>query len=143
MLDRAFRQAEEAGVKWDADHGIRSFVSQLEEDADRSLEDAATRMYWLENGRTSSVLQIKSTDDGGSEIRVEDFDAKGNSIGVKEIPVELAYCAAFYEGEEAYYLAFGQSNMEENDGKEVYRIVKYDKNWNRLASASVKGGRET
>lgn len=140
MLDRAFRQAEEAGVKWDADHGIRSFVSQLEEDADRSLEDAATRMYWLENGRTSSVLQIKSTDDGGSEIRVEDFDAKGNSIGVKEIPVELAYCAAFYEGEDACYLAFGQNNMEEDDGKEVYRIVKYDRDWNRLGAASVTAG---
>ena len=30
-------------------------------------------------------------------------------------------------------------NKEESDECEVFRFVKYDKNWNRLAQCSVKG----
>ncbi len=138
MLDRAFLQGEEASVLRDESLSIRSFQTALEEPTDWTLEGQGTQMYWLKDG---GVLRIQGSGTTTSGIQAEYFDgAEGHSLGIREIPVELSVCAAFYEGEEAYYLAFGQSNMEENDGKEVYRIVKYDKNWNRLASASVKGG---
>ena len=34
---------------------------------------------------------------------------------------------------------FGQDNLEEDTSKEIIRVVKYDKDWNRVAAASLKG----
>lgn len=77
---------------------------------------------------------------GEDSIQVERYQSDGSSAGVRKIPKELPLCGGFFEGKDAYYLAFGQKNLEEQDSKEVYRVVKYDKNWNRLAAASVSGG---
>lgn len=52
---------------------------------------------------------------------------------------ELEYYGGCYAGKDAYFLVFGQSNTEEDDPKEVLRVVKYDKNWKRKDSASISG----
>ena len=36
-----------------------------------------------------------------------------------------------------------QSNAAESDSAEVIRVVKYDKDWNRLGAASLKGANTT
>ena len=92
-------------------------------------------MYLLEQDGAYSVLQIKGRGAEAPTVRVERFDENGHSAGIRDIPMELSYCAGFYDGEDAYYLAFGQDNMEEDDGKEVYRVVRYDREWNRVAAA--------
>lgn len=89
--------------------------------------------YLLQDG---SVLLNAA---GEGSIQVERYQSDGSSAGVRNIPKELPLCGGFFEGRDAYYLAFGQRNLEEQDSKEVYRIVKYDKNWNRLAAASFSG----
>lgn len=38
---------------------------------------------------------------------------------------------------------FGQKNEEENDSKEVIRVVKYSKDWQRLGAASLYGANTT
>ena len=139
MLDRAFRAAEEANRSREEALGIQHLNSELEVEAEWVLHTSG-ELYLLERNGKRSVLQIRGRDAEVPCIRVESFDGNGDSAGIKDIPVELDFCAGFYEGEEAYYLAFGQDNMEENDDKEVYRVVRYDKNWNRLAAASVTGG---
>ena len=139
MLDRAFRAAEAANRDREEKLGISHLNSGLEVEAEWVLHTSG-ELYLLERNGKRSVLQIRGRDAEVPCIRVESFDGNGDSAGIKDIPVELDFCAGFYEGEEAYYLAFGQDNMEENDGKEVYRVVRYDKNWNRLAAASVTGG---
>lgn len=45
----------------------------------------------------------------------------------------------FLEGEQNYYITYCQSNPKESDDVEVFRIVKYSKDWERLDSASVYG----
>ena len=61
-------------------------------------------------------------------------------ISSQTIAYELPEFGAFYKGKEYNYIAFGQHNTEEDDNKEVIRIVRYDSNFNRIDSVSVKGG---
>ncbi|MBE6862818.1 MAG: hypothetical protein E7497_08000 [Ruminococcus sp.] len=56
-----------------------------------------------------------------------------------ELSLELPVWGGFYCGEEYNYCLFGQSNSEENDNAEVIRVVKYDKLWRRIGSASIYG----
>ena len=72
-------------------------------------------------------------------VTVEIFDHDGQVSFNGEIPFELPLFGTFYSGEKYNYMAFGQENEEEDDEKEVIRIVKYDKDFNRLESASVSG----
>jgi hypothetical protein len=56
------------------------------------------------------------------------------------MPFELPVYGAFFSGDKFNFIVFGQRNTEQNDSKEVIRIVKYDKSFNRLGSVSVNGG---
>lgn len=49
----------------------------------------------------------------------------------------------FYEGSDAYYILTGQNNLDEDNSKEVFKINKYDKNWNFINSVSLKGANTT
>ena len=89
------------------------------------------------------------TEDGDKLTRVE---AVGESVVVEQyqksdftlkseisIPMELSQFGGFYAGKYYNYFVFGQDNQEEQDTCEVLRIVKYTKDWIRIASASVYG----
>lgn len=56
----------------------------------------------------------------------------------RNINRELPLFGGFFAGKDAYYLVFGQDNATESDSVEVIRVVKYDKNWNRLGACSLK-----
>ena len=55
----------------------------------------------------------------------------------KKLDSELELCGGFYAGKDAYYIAWGQMNWDEEDSMEVIRLIKYDKNWNRIGAASL------
>ncbi len=55
------------------------------------------------------------------------------------INVELPYWGGFFSGQKYNYIVFGQENPEESLTQEVYRIIKYDKNFNRIDSCSIYG----
>lgn len=59
----------------------------------------------------------------------------------RSLDLELDLWGGFYAGDDAYYIAEGQNNTEENNNKEVIRIIKYDHNWKRLGAASIKRDR--
>ncbi len=139
MLDRAFRAAEEAALRREETLNIGHLESKLGVETEWAVNTSG-ELYLLEQDGAYSVLQIKGRGAEAPAVRVERFDENGHSAGIRDIPMELSYCAGFYDGEDAYYLAFGQDNMEEDDGKEVYRVVRYDREWNRVAAASVNGG---
>jgi hypothetical protein len=86
------------------------------------------------NDGTISVIEANK------EITLETYNEKYELSGKKSIPFELPLFGSFYSGEKYNYIAFGQANLEENDAKEVIRIVRYDKNFNRIDSVSIKGG---
>ena len=72
-------------------------------------------------------------------VYAEDYDADFNVLSRKQIPMELSWYLGYYSSDDAYYIVFAQNNTEEDTAKEVYRIVKYSKSWERLASSSLTG----
>ena len=74
------------------------------------------------------------------KVVIEKYSADGKTLkGTKKLAPELPIFGGFFSGADANYLVFGQQNDDESDELEVLRVVKYDKKWNRLGSASVKG----
>ena len=56
-----------------------------------------------------------------------------------EIAMELPIFGGYYEGNDSKYIVVGQNNKEEKDNAEVIRVIRYDKNWNRVGACSIYG----
>ena len=84
---------------------------------------------------------LNRTDNGwqavlvNGEINIIDFDEDWNQISERTLEYELPIFGAYYSGETYNYLVYGQNGSSE--GTEIYRVVKYDKEFNRLATLSV------
>jgi hypothetical protein len=99
-------------------------------------------------GKMNSYLDVR--DDGtisrieamGSSkgVLIENYDASFQLLSSKTLSYELPLFGGFYSSDKYYFLVFGDSNKDESDEKEVLRVVKYDKKWNRLGGDSVYGG---
>ncbi|MBQ4058981.1 MAG: leucine-rich repeat domain-containing protein [Lachnospiraceae bacterium] len=77
----------------------------------------------------------------GSEIEgllVEYYDKNYNVISSKIVAEELPIWGGFYATEGNYFVVTGQYNTEESADKEVFRITKYDTEWNKLGTASLR-----
>ena len=104
--------------------------------ASRSLTGWSSGYYTIDNGDgTVSGLVV-----GSEEITIERFSADGSLTASQTLEKELPTFGAFLDSGRHFYLAFGQDNDEEDDDREVWRIVQYDRDWNRLSAASVSGG---
>ena len=79
-------------------------------------------------------VQGYATTDG---TLVEYYDSAYNLLDTKIIPKELSLFGGFYATDSNYFLLTGQTNEDESADVEVYRITKYDKQWNRLGSAGL------
>ncbi|MDR0406404.1 MAG: copper amine oxidase N-terminal domain-containing protein, partial [Clostridiales bacterium] len=95
-------------------------------------KNAQTFLYQTSNGFTAINAQDK--------IYADCYDTDFNLTKKQEIPFELDLFGCFYAGNLYNYIVFGSNNDEENDAKEVLRVVKYDKEFQRLAAVSVSGG---
>lgn len=96
----------------------------------------STVSSYLVNNSDGSVSVIEAS----TKVKIDTYNEKYELTGQKSIPLELPIFGGFYSGEKYNYIAFGQENREENDSKEVIRIVRYDKSFNRVDSVSIKGG---
>ncbi len=75
-----------------------------------------------------------------SEIVVENYSLDGKTLNSsRNIPFELTLFGGFYSGSKYNFFVFGDNNYNESNSKEVFRIVKYSKDWKRLAAVSVYG----
>lgn len=70
-------------------------------------------------------------------LLVEYYDENYNIISSKIVAEELPIFGGFYATGSNYFVVTGQKNTEESNTKEVYRITKYDKNWNKIKSAGL------
>lgn len=91
---------------------------------------------YLYQDRNGSITRVEEVD---SSIIVEAYNSttfalQGNQTA---IPMELPLFGGFYAGDDYNYFVFGQANSNESNETEVFRIVQYDKNWNRIKSASL------
>ncbi len=133
MVDRIYQAAEAASEP----EGVSVLRTTLKKSENYYLL-RYVGLYYLEHNGVRSVLQIHGPVFPDATATVETYDANGNSNGKRDL-TELDFCGGFYESENSYYLAFGQNNLDEDNDREVYRIVRYDKEWNRLGAASVLG----
>lgn len=78
---------------------------------------------------------------GMDEVVIEEFDSSFQFVSGsrKILEKELDVWGGFYAGKQYNFIIWTQSNPQESDSREVVRVVKYDKNWNRLGAASVYG----
>ncbi|GGF90582.1 hypothetical protein GCM10010912_39650 [Paenibacillus albidus] len=84
--------------------------------------------------------QTTSVIEANQELTIETYNAQYELVNSHKLALELPLFGGFYSGEKYNYVAYGQENPEQNDAKEVIRIVRYDKSFNRVDSVSVKGG---
>lgn len=73
------------------------------------------------------------------QLRVETYDSGFHMLSARQLDMELEKWGGFYAGQDYNFLIFGQENPSESDSTEVLRVVKYDKQWNRLGQASLWG----
>lgn len=73
------------------------------------------------------------------QVVAEDYSSDFALLASRTLPMELPLWGGFFAGADFNFLLFGQTNSAETDSAEVLRIVRYDKSWNRLDSASVYG----
>ena len=104
--------------------------------------------YLVENqdGTVTRVEYVTNTsyDDNwnvvyNNELILENYDKNFNLLSKATLPVELELFGGFYSGSDYNWLVFGQKNEKQTDSTEVYRIVKYTKNWERVGSCSLYG----
>lgn len=92
-----------------------------------------------ENG---TYMRVQAGADANGYV-VEYFDSSFTITGRKIVPQELPLFGGFYEMNGNYYILSGQTNKNESDSVEVYRITKYTKDWNRVASCGLYGENTT
>ncbi len=74
-------------------------------------------------------------------ILVERYNDSFVLLDSQKIPLDEGFSlwGGFYAGEEGNYVIIGQPNPTESDDVEVIRLIKYDKNWERLDQAELFG----
>ena len=77
------------------------------------------------------------------KILVEYYSSDFEPLSTKLIDNEMPIFGAFYDSGNNYYVLSGQENPKQNDSLEVFRITKYDKNWNKIKSCSLYGANTT
>lgn len=86
-------------------------------------------------------VELTQVGPNAGQVVVEKYDSNLECGGtIQVVDPELPHFGGYFAGADANFLVFGQTNESEKDSVEVLRVVKYDKNWNRLDSASVYGG---
>lgn len=103
-----------------------------------SLWSDTVRAYLYDNG--NGVTRVEYNE---GKVIIENYDSNFRYQAGWTLDSELPLWGGFYAGEKYNFLIFGQENPNEDDSVEVIRVVKYDKAWNRLSHASLKGANTT
>lgn len=80
---------------------------------------------------------VSRVENFGDVILVESYNSKYKMTMQGTIKFELSKFGGFFSGANYNYLLFGQDNPEQKKDREVVRIVRYTKNWQRVDSASL------
>lgn len=72
-----------------------------------------------------------------NKLYIDIYNTSMKKLSSKTIDDELSLFGGFYSGEQYNFIVYGKSYS--TDDKETYRIVKYDKNFNKIASLSIDG----
>lgn len=109
------------------DNSVYSFSQSIARWASRTTE-----FIYENSDGTVNVVWVDS-----DNIRVDTYSSDWKLLKTKLVPLELPIYGGMYFGEKYNYIVFGQENPNEDNKLEVIRLVKYDKDFNRLDSAAV------
>lgn len=98
----------------------------------------------IENGdgsftRIESCYHTYYNTNASDIVTIENYSGSFELLSKFSVPMELPKFGGYFKGENYHFLVFGQDNLEESNSVEVMRIVKYDKQWNRLDAQSIYG----
>ena len=79
----------------------------------------------------------------GDELVVEYYDQRFSFLSGKTIPLELPIFGGVRMDSDYNFLVVGQTNFEEDDSREVFRIIRYTKDWKKVDHASIYGANTT
>ena len=101
---------------------------------DRWAQKRGTYMTVCPDG---SYMIVQRIEDGkiGVEYYTSNFKFKKKKIITSCLPK----FGIFYETSTNYYLFTGQDNKSESNSVEVFRLTKFDRNWNELSHCSIYG----
>lgn len=99
---------------------------------------SSTVKSYLTECSDGSLMRVQANAVSG-KILVEYYDSAYNLKSTKLVDSELSIFGGFYSTDTNYYILSGQTNYNEDDSVEVYRITKYDTDWNRISSCGLYG----
>ena len=108
--------------------------------------------YYINAQRWTDPIKSTLTPEGdgfvrveciGSALVVENYDKDLNYLSGKTLELELPIYGGVYMCDDYNFVVVGQNNTEEDDTKEVFRIIRYSKDWVRQASCGLYGANTT
>ena len=97
---------------------------------------------------TSSLIRegdgyLRAEYAGDSLLVAESYDGDLNFVSRRDITLPLPLYGGVYICADANFVVCGQENGDEDDTKEVVRIIRYTKDWEEVAHTSVYGANTT
>ncbi len=98
--------------------------------------------YWSDTVKsylvpTSDGFMRFQADGVNLKYLAEYYDNNFTIISRKLITRELSVFGGFYADENNFYIVSGENNPKELATVECFRVTKYDKNWNKISTASL------
>ncbi|QMV43296.1 hypothetical protein [Cohnella cholangitidis] len=92
------------------------------------------RFLYISGGQ----LQVLEASETRSQLIIHSFSSDYKELGQKKVPMELPLFGGFHQSQDGnYYVIYGQNNREDSDRKVVYRVVKYDNSWKKIAQVDI------
>ena len=94
---------------------------------------------------SSTSSYVEEIEEGGfrriealkGKVYIETYSDEYKLLSTKTIKYELPKFGGYFKGKDARYIVYGQDNLDEDNTKEVVRVVKYDDDWNRIGQCSI------
>lgn len=93
------------------------------------------KQYFFMNEKSEYVLL--NIQHGVERVFIRTYTKDWKPVKTLELPSEGELFGGFYEAKDYYYMVFGNTNEEQDDHKTVLKLVKYDKNFNKLDSLDI------
>lgn len=100
----------------------------------RNDEERTQRRSYLYHDSDGTYNRLERV---GRYLYSEIYNAKFELQSKLKVKMELPIWGGVYRNSEHYYVLLGDVNHEKKKGNIEFRIIKYDKNWNELASRDI------
>ena len=91
-------------------------------------------LHVCSDGRLMRVQYLVSE----NKLLAEYYDSSYNLLSSKTVTPEFSVFGGWYPADDYYFVLTGQSNPSESSSVTCFAVTKYDKNWNKIATAELK-----